>query len=68
MALNVRLTPEENEMLTQLAESGGASKQQTLVRLLREEWERDQAKRAAHAELDRIHFQRRDLMKRLKDA
>ncbi len=68
MALNLRLTEEDDKMLADLAADGGTSKQQTLLRLIREEWERTQARRTAHAELDRIYAHRAELMDRLKDA
>lgn len=55
-------------MLADLAKDSGTSKQQTLLRLIREEWERTQARRTAHAELDRIYAHRAELMDRLKDA
>lgn len=68
MALNLRLTDDDDRMLSDLAQNAGTSKQQTLLRLIRQEWEKDEARRRAHAELDRIFTSRSRLMDRLKDA
>lgn len=68
MAFNLRLTEDDNQMLADLAADAGASKQQTLLKLIRDEWERTQARRTAHTELDRIYAHRAELMDRLKDA
>ena len=68
MALNLRLTAEDDRMLSDLAEESGTSKQQTLLRLIHQEWDRESARRFAHSELDRIFSDRAELMDRLKDA
>ncbi|OEY04752.1 hypothetical protein [Corynebacterium sp. Marseille-P4321] len=68
MALNLRLNEEEDRMLNELAKATGFSKNQTVTRLIREAWDREEARRIAHAELDRIYAQRTQLMERLKDA
>ena len=68
MALNLRLTDDDDRKLSDLAKSSGTSKQQTLVRLVHQEWEKEEARRHAHAELDRIFQSRSRLMDRLKDA
>ena len=68
MALNLRLTAEDDRMLSDLAEDSGTSKQQTLLRLIHQEWDREAARRFAHSELDRIFSDRTELMDRLKDA
>ena len=68
MALNLRLTPDDDRMLSDLAEENGTSKQQTLLRLIHQEWDREAARRFAHTELDRIYSERAALMNRLKDA
>lgn len=68
MALNLRLNEEEDRMLNELAKATGFSKNQTVARLIREAWDREEARRIAHAELDRIYAQRTQLMERLKDA
>ena len=68
MALNLRLTAEDDRMLSDLAEESGTSKQQTLLRLIHQEWDREAARRFAHSELDRVFSDRAELMDRLKDA
>ena len=68
MALNLRLTDDDDKMLSDLAKSSGTSKQQTLLRLIHQEWETEEARRHAHAELDRIFHSRSRLMDRLNDA
>lgn len=68
MALNLRLSDDDNQKLAELAADTGTSKQQTLLKLIRDEWERTRARHVAHAELDRIYARRSELMDRLKDA
>lgn len=68
MGINVRLTPEEEQQLTDLATAAGRSKQQIITGLIRRQWESDQSRQAASRALDDIFTARSDLMERLKDA
>ncbi|QYH19141.1 hypothetical protein JKI95_07810 [Corynebacterium aquatimens] len=68
MTTTLRLNATQDKMLTGIAASCGASKEQVVDRLIREEWERSEARRFAHRELDRIFATRAELMERLKDA
>lgn len=68
MGINVRLTPEEDRQLTDLASAAGSSKQQVITGLIRKQWESNQARQVAARELDDILAARGGLMERLKDA
>ncbi|MCQ4620819.1 CopG family transcriptional regulator [Corynebacterium sp. CCUG 71335] len=68
MALNLRLTPEEDQQLTALAETAGTSKQKVISRLIRQEWEISEAKRANERDFWEIMDARSELMERLKNA
>lgn len=68
MGINVRLTPEEDRQLADLAAAAGRSKQQIITGLIRKQWESNQARQVAARELDDIFTTRSDLMERLKDA
>lgn len=68
MALNLRLTDEQDQRLTQLAERNGRSKQSMVLALIDAEWQRASAQYVAESMLDSIVERRADLMERLKDA
>lgn len=68
MGINVRLTQEEAQQLSDLAAVAGRSKQQVITGLIRKQWEQNQASQSAARELDDIFAHRSDLMERLKDA
>lgn len=68
MGINLRLTPEESQQLSDLATAEGRSKQQVIIRLIEKQWEHNHARQSAARELDDIFAQRSDLMDRLKDA
>lgn len=65
MAMQLRLSPEEDVMLNELAEAGSTSKNQIVAALVREAWERKQSRRATFALLDEISETRSDLLDRL---
>lgn len=68
MAINLRLTPEESQQLSDLAAFEGRSKQQVITALIHQQWERTQARQSATHALDEIFSSRSSLMDRLKDA
>ena len=65
MTTPLRIRPEEDEMLSELAESLGASKDQTIATLIRDAWERNQRREFTHATLDDLSVERKDLLDRL---
>lgn len=65
MAMQLRLSPEEDEMLGELAQAGSTSKNQIVAALVREAWERKQSRQVTFTLLDEISETRRDLLDRL---
>ncbi|WP_257160605.1 CopG family transcriptional regulator [Corynebacterium cystitidis] len=68
MGINLRLTPEQDRQLTDLATVAGTSKQQIITGLIKKQWESNQARQVAARELDDIFASRSGLMERLKSA
>jgi|GEM_PF-858412 len=68
MALNLRLTAEEDHQLSDLAASSGLSKQRVISMLIRREWETEQARLANSRDIGELMGERNVLMQRLKDA
>ena len=68
MALNLRLTHEEDHQLSDLAASSGLSKQRVISMLIRREWETEQARLANSRDIGELMSERNDLMQRLKNA
>lgn len=65
MAMQLRLSPDEDRMLNELAEEGATSKNQLIATLVREAWERKRARNYTFALLDQISEERSDLLDRL---
>ena len=65
MAMQLRLSPEEDRMLNELAEEGATSKNQLIASLVKEAWERKRAQNFTFALLDQISEERSDLLDRL---
>lgn len=65
MAMQLRLRPEEDEMLEALAAELGVSKNQAVANAVREAWESRQSKAYTHAVLDDISSERKRLLDRL---
>lgn len=68
MAINLRLSPEQDEQLASLARLGNLSKQQVLVGLIKQRWKEISARQVAEEMLSRILDERKDLMNRLSQA
>lgn len=68
MAINLRLSNNQDQQLTDLATSSGLSKQQVITQLIHKQWESENARSIATHELDDIFAQRTPLMNRLKNA
>lgn len=68
MAINLRLSPELDEQLTEISAIENQSKQQVLVSLIEERWNQIQSRRVASAKLAEIYNERAQLMDRLGDA
>ncbi|BAU94974.1 hypothetical protein N24_0712 [Corynebacterium suranareeae] len=66
--MNLRLTPQESQQLSELAAFEGKSKQQVITSLIKQEWEQVQARATTSNALDEIFSRRSALMERLKDA
>ncbi|WP_454296644.1 hypothetical protein [Salana multivorans] len=65
MAMRLRLAPDEDRMLAELAEAEATSKNQLIASLVRDAWERKEARTFTFALLDGISRDRRDLLDRL---
>lgn len=65
MTTPLRIRPEEDEMLSELAESLGAPKDQTVAKLIRDAWERHQQRKFTYAVLDDLNVEREALLDRL---
>lgn len=65
MAMQLRMKPEEDRMLEELAEELGMSKNQAVATLVREAWEARASRTFTFSVLDRVSEQRKDLLDRL---
>ncbi len=65
MAMQLRLSPDEDRMLSELAEEESTSKNQLMASLVKEAWERKRARNYTFALLDQISDERSDLLDRL---
>lgn len=65
MAMQLRLTPDEDKMLAELAEDGSTSKNQLIASLVREAWERKKSRALTFSLLNEISSERSDLLDRL---
>ncbi len=65
MAMQLRLTPDEDKMLAELAEDGSTSKNQLIASLVREAWERKKSRAFTFSLLNEISSERSDLLDRL---
>ena len=62
MAMQLRLRPEEERMLEDLAARMGISKNQAVAVAVRETWESREAKAYTHAVLDKLSGEREELL------
>ncbi|MCI1748957.1 MAG: hypothetical protein LKI24_13300 [Acidipropionibacterium sp.] len=67
MAMQLRLSPEEDKMLTAIAQDDDQSKTTTLALLVRAEWNRRQSRHFTHSVLDDLTAKRSDLLDRLAE-
>lgn len=68
MGMNLRLSAEEDQQLTELARREGRSKNQVIAGLIRKEWEQIAARSIVEHELESLLTSRAELMRRLADA
>lgn len=68
MGMNLRLSAEEDQQLTELARREGRSKNQVIAGLIRKEWEQIAARSIVEHELESLLTSRAGLMRRLADA
>lgn len=68
MGMNLRLSAEEDQQLTELARRDGRSKNQVIAGLIRKEWEQIAARSVVEHELESLLTSRAGLMRRLADA
>lgn len=68
MGMNLRLSAEEDQQLTELARREGRSKNQVIAGLIRKEWEQIAARSIVEHELEGLLTSRAGLMRRLADA
>lgn len=68
MGMNLRLSTEEDQQLTELARREGRSKNQVIAGLIRKEWEQIAARSIVEHELESLLTSRAELMRRLADA
>ena len=66
--MNLRLSAEEDQQLTELARREGRSKNQVIAGLIRKEWEQIAARSIVEHELESLLTSRAELMRRLADA
>ena len=67
MAMQLRLRPEEDQMLEDLAAQLGVSKNQAVATAVREAWESRESRTYTHSALDEISLQRKGLLDRLAE-
>lgn len=65
MAMQLRLRPEEDQMLESLAAELGVSKNQAVASAVRAAWEAHQARKYTHSVLDELSNKRKGLLDRL---
>ncbi|WP_129587600.1 hypothetical protein [Actinomyces minihominis] len=65
MAMQLRLHPDEDAMLEEIAKNLGLSKNQTVATLVRGEWEAQQSRTVTDNLLDSISARRKNLLERL---
>lgn len=63
--MQLRLSADEDRMLSELAEDQSTSKNQLVASLVKDAWERNRARRVTFSLLDQISDERADLLDRL---
>lgn len=68
MAMNLRLSEEQDFRLGELAKAEGRSKQSVIAQLIDEKFQTMRARQVAHGFLDDISTERSELLRRLSEA